>query len=217
MINNELKAQFLNTDLPLYQRKISKLDFEINSILEQVNDKRFWLTEDEKKRLEFLRDEEEYWQEIMAAKYGYSFKENDLAWIECQKINKAYYRRVKRLKNKVAAMLQSPCLFLTLTFKDKYLDKTSDKTKRRYVQRTLNELQCEYVANVDYGEKKGRIHYHALVKIDHIDNKVWRYGNLDFKKIRRPNETAISKYICKLTNHAIKETTHASRLLYDKK
>lgn len=219
MIDYFFKAQFLETDLPLYQRKISKLIFERNTIIDRYGDRGVLLGETDKRQLKAIDSQIDYWQDTMKAKYGFDFRDSMDSWIECEKINRAYYQRVKRLLNKVQSMLEHKCLFLTFTFDDKHI-KVKDTTKRKYVQRMLNELKCPYVANIDYGKKHQRVHYHALVQIEHIDNtgnKLWHCGDLDIERIRYNNEKAISKYICKLTNHAIKETTRGNRLLYDKK
>lgn len=54
--------------------------------------------------------------------------------------------------------------FLTLTFNDSFFDRgTSEDTRRKYIRRFLKEQCQEYVANVDYGDKNGREHFHAIV------------------------------------------------------
>ena len=140
---------------------------------------------------------------------------------ECLKINKAYYERYKRLRLRVESIITSgTSLFLTLTFNDNTLSKTSAQTRRKLVQRYLKQYNCKYVANIDFGAKNHREHYHALIGINRVDNKPWNeYGNIDFEVVRLKNEsdsTKLSKYISKLTNHAIKETTKRSALMYSR-
>ena len=140
---------------------------------------------------------------------------------EVEKITKASRKRTKRLYKKVAKILLcGSCLFLTLTFTDNVLDSTNKETRRRYVSRFLKKYDSMYVANIDYGKKNGREHYHALICIDKVSNKDWLYGDIDFKRVRNNNiETdtkRLSKYIAKLSNHAIKETTKRSCLLYSR-
>lgn len=148
---------------------------------------------------------------------------------ECEKINKAEYERTKRLKKRVASMLNAgPCLFLTLTFTDDTLAKTNEKQRRVGVCRFLKQLNCRYVANIDFGVDKTktmREHYHAIVQHDLIDKDTlneWRkkYGNIDAKRVRLNDRdkstTKMSKYIAKLSNHAIKEMARRSALIYSR-
>lgn len=148
---------------------------------------------------------------------------------ECEKINKAEYERTKRLKKRVARMLLGgPCVFLTLTFTDNTLAETTQKQRRVAVCRLLKQLNCVYIANIDYGADKTktmREHYHALVQVASISTdfmRMWRkkYGNIDAKKVRlRDSDTTttkMSKYIAKLSNHAIKETARRGALIYSR-
>lgn len=139
---------------------------------------------------------------------------------ECLKINNAYYKRLKRLKDRVKSILTNgKCLFLTLTFSDKALQETSAEFRRIAVQRYLKQYNCKYVANIDFGSKRHREHYHALIGCPRVDSSLWKYGNLDFEIVRYRNSAAsskLSKYINKLSNHAIKETTRRSALIYSR-
>lgn len=151
-------------------------------------------------------------------------EENDLMneLKECFKINRAEYERTKRLKKRVASMLlNGECVFITLTFNNSTLDNTTEKQRRVAVSRYLKQYGCMYVANIDYGGKKGREHYHALINCDKIDFSSWRkYGNINAQRVRNKDiesdKTKLSKYISKLSNHAIKETTKRSCLIYSR-
>lgn len=135
---------------------------------------------------------------------------------ECDRILHANYERTKRLKNRIAKLLESPCLFLTFTFNDKILLNTSSKTRRVYVRNFLEPLGA-YVANVDFGAENGREHYHAILQTDEkIDYTAWTKGALNGERIRKPNSVKLSKYISKLVNHAIKETTKQCRIIYSR-
>ena len=95
-----------------------------------------------------------------------------------------------------------------------------------------------YVANIDFGSDdkyinrhgkkcKGtaREHYHALVYSSHIDYKPWKdkYGFIDFEHVRpfENDSKAISRYITKLSRHALKSSTskdgNSPRLIYSRK
>lgn len=99
------------------------------------------------------------------------------------RVNNADYRRKNRLEHKIADMLEQSenCVFLTLTFTDNVLNNTSEETRKKYVRRFLKEQSTCYIANIDYGTKNEREHYHALV-INKVNNKAWKYGSIDFGK-----------------------------------
>lgn len=145
--------------------------------------------------------------------------------LECYKINHAEYERTKRLKERVGFMLvNGPCVFLTLTFTDNYLKNSTAKERRVAVVRYLKQFNCRYVANIDFGKDKTktmREHYHALINCDKVDFTSWRkYGNINAEKVRLrsfdDDKTKLSKYIAKLSNHAIKETTKRGSLIYSR-
>jgi len=141
---------------------------------------------------------------------------------EVEKICNASIQRTKRLRNRIESMLlNGDCLFLTLTFNDSTLDITNTETRRKYVSRYLKSCNCKYVANIDFGAKNHREHYHAVVNCSNIDLSLWRcYGNINVQRVRNNsielNKKRLSKYICKLSNHAIKETTKRSCLIYSR-
>lgn len=134
---------------------------------------------------------------------------------EGYRLNDSFYHRQLRLKRRIEDMLSAgDCLFLTLTFKDSVFETTSPDTRRQYIRKFLKQFNTRYVANKDYGEKNGREHYHAVIQINNINAKLWRYGALNFEKIVLKNARALSKYVAKLKNHAIKETTREDRVIY---
>lgn len=141
---------------------------------------------------------------------------------ECLKINHASYYRTQRLKQRIESMLlNGSCLFLTLTFNDEALQNTTPLERRVAVSRYLKQFNCKYVANIDFGKENGREHYHAVIGCDKISFESWRkYGNINAERIRnrhlQSDKTKLAKYICKLSNHAIKETTKRSSLIYSR-
>ena len=151
---------------------------------------------------------------------------------EAKKVNNASYKRQNRLQNKALDIIKSnSAIFLTLTFNDIVFDKMSKETRRQKITRFLkNTCKC-YIANIDYGSKNDREHYHALVipEGDIIDNKKYKkmfYDSaINFERIVISNKKnhdlestskKVSKYVSKLTNHAIKETTQGCRIIYSK-
>lgn len=141
---------------------------------------------------------------------------------ECVKINHASYKRTNRLKERIEDMLlNGSCIFLTLTFNDDTLQNTTPKERRIAVSRYLKTFNSKYVANIDFGKENGREHYHAVINADNIEFDKWRkYGNINAERIRlrdsKSDKTKLAKYICKLSNHAIKETTKRSVLIYSR-
>lgn len=138
----------------------------------------------------------------------------------CENLNRNRQARTKRLNDKLDKMTYlGQCIFVTLTFNDKSLQNTTEVTRRRYVSRYLKEQSDYYIANIDYGEKNGREHYHAVV-FGHLDLEKWhKYGGIDVERIKSGlnDNLKVSKYISKLTNHAIKNTCKNKRLIYSKK
>lgn len=149
----------------------------------------------------------------------------DLTWVEQMKLhslNNNRYKRVKYLRAKVSdIVLNGKAIFLTLTFTDDVLASTSVETRRKYVRRYLKEECDKYCANIDFGSKNGREHYHAIIsaKNGFVDLHKWQYGAINAQHIRTTENDCkkTCKYIAKLTAHAIKESTgHAYRIIYSR-
>ena len=138
-------------------------------------------------------------------------------------VSRSTYERYKRVFLKTSQMvLSGKAVFLTLTFTDEVLSKTSPETRRRYVSRALKAFSEVYVANVDYGAKKMREHYHAIVLFGGDGFKEvfqWPYGFFDAERVRTSegDSKATSKYITKLSRHSMKDTGRAVRLIYSKR
>lgn len=139
---------------------------------------------------------------------------------EVCKINHAFFERETRLKKRISHIVLNSdnSMFLTLTFTDNILSSTSAETRRRYVSRYLKSFGVPYVANIDFGKNTEREHYHAVIGCL-VPSSSWSYGFSKNKPIPRKDIddiTRLSKYTSKLTNHAIKETTHRYALLYSR-
>ncbi len=134
-------------------------------------------------------------------------------------LNRASYYRTARLKERIReAVLSGSAWFITITFNPETLSKTNEKTRRVYVSRWLKSLTPFYVANIDYGLKNEREHYHAVITSDKRPPKSWSYGFVDILKVKttETDTKRVSKYISKLTNHAIKNTTKSKRIIYSR-
>lgn len=156
--------------------------------------------------------------------YDYYAKKGLLnEFLECSKISKATRQRTNRLALTISSMLDKAflldekCLFLTLTFTNKCLDNSNAQSRRKFVTRWLKKWCDIYVANIDFGKRNGREHYHAVVlPYSKIDFATWIYGSCNFEYIHTPNTKALAKYTSKLTNHAIKETTKRCATIYSR-
>ena len=172
------------------------------------------------KYLAYINKDEKAFDKTLAEESFYLQNKIKPLWEEAERVNNAKYERVKRLKRRISKMLDKPCLFLTLTFSDSKIDlnNTKRETRKKYVQRFLNGLGANYVANIDFGEKNGREHYHALVQLSEIDPLAWSYGALNLQRVRSDvdSDVKLAKYIAKLTNHAIKESVYNNRIMYSR-
>ena len=149
---------------------------------------------------------------------------------ECMKIYKANKQRKYKGWNEILkwyyAILYIPAwkkykmIFGTLTFSPDTLEKTNQKTRRKYVQRYLSEHTKHYQANIDFGKKNGREHYHFIAMVEKdLESKKWEYGTtwlsniklLDKKQLKR-----LKEYLLKLNNHTYKESTRQARILRDR-
>ena len=196
MVDYARKAKVIASGLHKKVSKIDKLTY-LNSIDGIVSDKSL---------------DDEYFDLCLE----YDFKDIQ----EARKINLASYRRTSRLRERIQKYLtMGECLFLTLTFDDSTLNNTNTQTRKKYVSKCLKMISDYYVANIDFGSMNEREHYHAVVVAKKVSQEMWQYGNLDWQRIKVSNKSVarVPKYLNKLTNHAIKETTKRCCIIYSKK
>lgn len=214
-IDYTFKKKVLDSGLPRLLRQASLKDFHMSNYIEEGI-----ITNDIKK--DVLEGKEDNIKYLDSIYFNYWLEGRVEEFNEALKINDAHYHRIKRLNKRVGAMLEDgQCLFLTLTFNDNCLNETTPHDRRVAVTRYLKQYQTKYIANIDYGKTNHREHYHALILIDKVNNETWKkYGNINFKKVRYQNGKSpskiLAKYIAKLSNHAIKETTKRSTLIYSR-
>lgn len=153
----------------------------------------------------------------MYQKYGDLF---DIA----KQYNNNYFQRRTRLNKKIQELLFVPGYhyFLTLTFTDDVLNNTNPITRRKYVTKFLKLNFPVYIANIDFGSENGREHYHCIVLSNYyLEKKTfkWSYGLTNLKTIVVKDKTNIklSKYITKLTSHALKVYEKNPRYIYSRK
>lgn len=134
-------------------------------------------------------------------------------------LNKSYQRRDSRLKKRLEMMLQNQnTYFITFTIAPNYYH-LKYNTLLRKIKETLQSASA-WVLNSDYGDKKERLHFHAVATFDsQLDyktlNAIYRYGALNFKPIYNSNEKALREYLKKTFNHTVKQTT--GQIYYSRK
>lgn len=151
--------------------------------------------------------------------YNYKAYLDTMPEYDCaRRLIKSKQEKTKKVKERITdIVINNNAVFVTLTFNDDILQRTSKETRRRYVSRYLKSQCSVYVANIDYGADFGREHYHAVVN-GRINPQMWLYGALNVQKMHNTSKDAekISKYITKLTLHAVKHTTKNEKLIYSK-
>lgn len=137
---------------------------------------------------------------------------------ECERIGNTSRQRIKRLKERVSALLsKGDCLFLTMTFNDNVLENTDKKTREKLVLDYLKSQSGDFIANIDFGKVNDREHYHAVIRCDKVDYTLWhKNGAVKGQKVALKGKCGynIARYIDKLSLHALKDTTFRNRLLY---
>lgn len=126
-------------------------------------------------------------------------------------INK-FEQRKQHMKAKLEYYLENyKCSFITMTFDEDNIKYANDRNIKLF----LEKLDCDYIANVDYGGLNGRKHYHAIITSQSIDLKLYKYGAINIEKINSTkNIDDMCYYILKLTCHGFKET---DKLIYSRK
>lgn len=131
------------------------------------------------------------------------------------KLINARKQKAKRVRKRIEKIMKGDCLFLTFTFTPETLSTTSFEYRKRYIKDWLSKLNCLYVANLDYGKKNGREHYHAVVAISSVVFSSYSLGSLKGLKIKSGSSSiALSRYIVKLTSHCLKNT--ARTIIYSR-
>lgn len=150
-----------------------------------------------------------------------NFEEN----IEFERLLKSRYNKCSRITKRFLYLFHryKHLYFCTFTLNDYYINK-SDRTRKDLIKDSLYFIDddIKYIINVDYGKQTERLHYHGIIATNFdLDLNIclqlvypcFSYSEpirLDNKSIKK-----IPKYINKLSNHAIKDSTKNSRVLYN--
>lgn len=157
------------------------------------------------------------------------------------KQQKAQDRKRQRTIKKIYEIIKNKdAIFLTLSFNDATMKSTNAETRKRYIKNYLRNETALYIANIDYGAKNKREHYHAIIKAStlkydyleryyndyslinkYVNLDTYKYGNIkaDFIGVAYgfKNDESIRKTATDLYNHSIKETTENNKLIYSRK
>lgn len=156
-----------------------------------------------------------------AYKEGVFFEENK----EYEKLLNARYCKVSRIKKRIVFLFTNYdyIYFCTFTFDDNFIG-YCDRSKRDLIKSTLNKFSSDikYILNVDYGKKNEREHYHCIVATNNNGN-LRKYlkdtypflSGCDRVSTQLKDLKRVSKYLNKLTNHCIKDTTKNKRIVYN--
>lgn len=135
------------------------------------------------------------------------------------------YQKVSRIKKRFIYLLAryKYLYFCTFTFDDYYIN-LCDRTRKDLIKSSLYSFSSDikYICNIDYGKSTERLHYHCIVATNdnksltnHLNNVYPCFSYTEEIRTSKEDLKRISKYINKLSNHAIKETTKNSRILYN--
>lgn len=132
------------------------------------------------------------------------------------------YNKFSRIKKRLVYLLnhRKNLWFCTFTFDEDYINKC-DRTKRDLIKDVLSDKDFLYMMNVDYGKKTEREHYHVILGTDYdidLDSFIHYYYpcHCNAKLINRCEDDLIrlSKYINKLSNHCIKDSTKKKKMYF---
>ena len=170
----------------------------------------------------FLTKEE--YQELILLSHTMSNYDNNINRV-CHNLNNSRYYRIKKCKDFInryiflaSQTFDLKVLFLTFTFSDETLKITNERSRRRRINTILKNNCLSYIANIDFGKKTEREHYHAiaLMKYNYDLSKYEKNGFFTAENVNLGDKDSecIAKYINKLTYHAIKDTTQHDNSSY---
>lgn len=144
---------------------------------------------------------------------------------EYERILNARYEKISRIKRRFVYLIQNYTYiyFCTFTF-DNDLIKKCDRTKKDCIKSSLHSFDSDikFILNVDYGDKTEREHYHALVGThsplslrQHLKDTYPCRTGCEFVDIHTDDIKRLSKYINKLSNHCVKDSTKRKRIYFN--
>lgn len=138
---------------------------------------------------------------------------------------KARYMKVSRIKKRLIYLLTRYdfIYFVTFTFDDKLINRC-DRTKRDLIKSSLLSFDehIKFILNIDYGKKTEREHYHCICATNngsclgtHLNNTYPSFTKTELCHKKSSDLKRLSKYINKLTNHSLKDSTRNKRIYFN--
>lgn len=127
-----------------------------------------------------------------------------------------YSQFMYRLYNRIESMLEyhKYNYFATFTLNEEYIN-IKENTLIRYSKEFLNNYNTieDFVCNIDYGTDNNRMHVHCVissnVRINYSEMiKIWKRGAIKNRPIIVKNKYKIGRYITKIGNHAVKDSSN---------
>lgn len=145
--------------------------------------------------------------------------------LEYERILKARYNKISRIKKRFLYLLcnYKNVYFVTFTLNDYYIN-LCDRSRKDSIKDSLYSFDddIKYIINIDYGKKTERLHYHGIIATDSdlnlknfLDISYPSFSYTEKIRISDNDYKKVSKYLNKLSNHACKDTTKRSRVLYN--
>lgn len=119
--------------------------------------------------------------------------------------------RLYRLRKRVKRIINEPySIFFTFTLDNKHVNRNYITIERK-IKKALGNAS-DYVINNDLGSQNERLHYHGVASFTDLPNyntirNIYQYGAIKGVKITSYRDKAITEYISKLSNHAIKSSS----------
>lgn len=129
--------------------------------------------------------------------------------------------KMKRIEAKIQGWLDRGIVdFITLTWNDAALKNNSFENRKKRIRYVLNQTCDDFIANIDFGDKNGREHYHAIT-LNCCDLELAAlqkdFGFICVECVN-DNTSKLVEYLDKLRNHALKESAgFGKNLIYCRK
>lgn len=135
------------------------------------------------------------------------------------------YQKVSRIKKRFIYLIAryKYLYFVTFTFDDYYIN-LCDRSRKDLIKKSLYSFDndIKYICNIDYGKTTERLHYHCIVATNssfslstHLKDSYPCFTYTEKIRLSNSDLKRTTKYINKLSNHAIKDSTKCSRVLYN--
>lgn len=135
------------------------------------------------------------------------------------------YQKCSRIKKHLIYLVlrYEYLYFVTFTFDDEHLN-LCDRSRKDLIKKSLYSFDSniKFILNIDYGKNTERLHYHCIVATNdcgdffhHLKLYYPCFTWIERLYISNDGLKRLPKYINKLSNHAIKDSTRKSRVIYN--